>query len=102
MSSRRRIPTLVRTTDRRIGRAGGYFFIKEFTFRDKRYFLETVYHEETGLDEMYIFEASDTDPVIARFFGKDFDECTDQFEEAKIFDGQTIYDVEDEIEVLFG
>ncbi len=75
---------------------------KEFTFRDKRYFLETVYHEETGLDEMYIFEVSDTDPVIARFFGKDFDECTDQFEEAKIFDGQTIYDVEDEIEVLFG
>ena len=75
---------------------------KEFTFRNKRYFLETVYHEETGLDEMYIFEVSDTDPVIARFFGKDFDECTDQFEEAKIFDGQTIYDVEDEIEVLFG
>ena len=75
---------------------------KEFTFRDKRYFLETVYHEETGLDEMYIFEVSDTDPIIARFFGKDFNECTDKFEEAKTFDGKTIYDVEDEIEVLFG
>ena len=35
-------------------------------------------------------------------FGKDFNECTDKFEEAKIFDGKTIYDVEDEIEVLFG
>lgn len=75
---------------------------KEFTFRDKRYFLETIRQKETGLLEMYIFEVSDTDPIIARFFGKDFDECTDQFEEAKIFDGQTIYDVEDEIEVLFG
>ena len=51
---------------------------------------------------MYIFDVSDTDPIIARFFGKDFDECADQFEEARIFDGQTIYDVEDEIEVLFG
>lgn len=75
---------------------------KEFTFRDKRYFLETIRQKETGLLEMYIFEVSDTDPIIARFFGKDFNECTDKFEEAKIFDGKTIYDVEDEIEVLFG
>ena len=75
---------------------------KEFTFRDKRYFLETIRQKETGLLEMYIFEVSDTDPIIARFFGKDFGECTDKFEEAKIFDGKTIYDVEDEIEVLFG
>ncbi|MCR5359283.1 MAG: hypothetical protein K6E55_05295 [Thermoguttaceae bacterium] len=75
---------------------------KEFTFRDKRHFLETTFHEDTQMSEMYIFEIRDNNPIIARFFGKDFDECTDQFEEAKIFDGKTIYDVEDEIEVLFG
>ena len=47
---------------------------KVFAIRNKRYFLETIYHEETGLDEMYIIEVSDTNPIIARFFGKDFDE----------------------------
>ena len=76
---------------------------KEFTFRDKRYFLETIRQKDTGLLEMYVAEVVyDSDGPIFRFFGKDFDECTDQFEEAKIFDGQTIYDIEDEIEVLFG
>ncbi len=33
--------------------------------------------------------------------GKDFAECTLKFENAKIFDGLTIYEAESEIEVLF-
>jgi len=74
---------------------------KEFLFQNKRYFLETT-AKDSGLLEMSIFEVSDTDDVIFSCSGKSFQECTGQFEAAKIFDGKTIYDVEDEIEVLFG
>lgn len=75
---------------------------KEFTFRGKKYFLETRWHEELKLNEMYIFEVSDEDPVIFSCIGKNFEECVRQFEEAKIFEGLTIYQAEQEIEVLFG
>lgn len=75
---------------------------KEFVFRDKRYFLEITKLEESNLLELYIFEVSDTDDVVFSCLGKTFRECAEQFEEAKIFDGKNIYQVEHEITVLFG
>ena len=75
---------------------------KEFTVRGKRYFLETLWHDENQMNEMYIFEVSETNPVIFRCFGEKFADCVREFENARIFDGLTIYQAEQEIEVLFG
>ena len=75
---------------------------KEFVFRGKTYFLETRWREHLKMNEMYIFEVSDTDPIVFSCFGSNFEECVKQFEEAKIFEGMTIYQAEQEIEVLFG
>ena len=55
---------------------------------------------------MVIFEISDehsdTAPFSISFFGRDFPECVRRFEEAKIFDGRTIYEAEEEIEIIYG
>ena len=76
---------------------------KEFTFRGKRYFLETTMVEGTDLLELYVAELKkNADNVVFSFIGKSLHDCVAQFEEAKIFDGKTIYQVEKEIEVLFG
>ena len=75
---------------------------KEFMFREKRYFLETVYRDDMQMIEMYIIDITDNDTQIGSFFGNDYRECVEQFEKAKIFDGKTIYEAESEIVVLFG
>ncbi len=76
---------------------------KEFTFRGKRYFLETITVEGTDLLELSVVEINDNaDDVVFSFTGKTLHDCVEQFEEAKIFEGKTIYQVEQEIEVLFG
>ncbi len=75
---------------------------KEFSFRNKRYFLETTKKDCSSLFEMIVFEVSNTDDVVFSCFGKSLRECTEQFEAARIFDGKTIYEAEEEIEVLFG
>ncbi|MDO4177601.1 MAG: hypothetical protein Q4D21_00250 [Phascolarctobacterium sp.] len=75
---------------------------KEFIFHDKRYFLETIWHEDLQENEMYIFEITDNDKIVFSCFGKNLEECVRQFEKAPIFDGLNIYQVEQEISVLFG
>lgn len=76
---------------------------KEFTYNGKRYFLETIMVEGTDLLELYVVESKDDkDDVVFSFTGKTLHDCVAQFEEAKIFNGKTIYQVEQEIEVLFG
>ncbi len=76
---------------------------KEFTFRGRRYFMEAqVYEKNSTLTEFVIFECFGDENYIFRCHGKNFRECVEQFENAKIFDGLTIYEAESEIEVLFG
>lgn len=84
---------------------------KEFVFQNKFYFLETLFNKAEGKMELRIDEYDRLDisnPAMDRyvrtysFLGKDFEECTSKFEKAKIFHGQTIYEAEAEIEVLFG
>lgn len=59
---------------------------KEFTFRGKRCFLETIMVEGTDLLELYVVESKDdTDDVVFSFAGKTLRDCAIQFEEAKIF-----------------
>lgn len=75
---------------------------KEFTFRDKHYFLETLYHPETGMLALHLDEISEEPCLHLSFPGKDFRECVHEFEKARVFDGLTIYEAEQEIVVLFG
>ena len=75
---------------------------KEFTFRHKRFFLETVYHSENGQYELYVDLIEGANDTRFSFWGKTFWECVNKFEKAKIFDGLNIYEAEQEITVLFG
>ena len=84
---------------------------KEFIFRDKFYFLESVYNGVQRKMELRIYEYDRPDPLNTSldqfakahlFDGKNFEECVSKFEAAKIFDGMTIYEAESEIEVLYG
>lgn len=81
---------------------------KEFVFREKLYFLETVFDQERSMKKLYLDEYDNSDPQNQKllkthsFWGNTFAECVEQFEAAKIFDGMTIYEAEQEIEVLYG
>lgn len=80
---------------------------KEFVFRGHLYFLETIYDQERQMDNLYIVEYDNIDgaedyKAVYNFRGNDFSECVKQFEKAPIFDGLTIRQAEQEIEVLFG
>lgn len=80
---------------------------KEFVFRGRMYFLETMYRQEKGLLELYIDEwggLADGAECLCTysFWGKDFAECFRRFAAHKIFDGLNIYEAESEIEVLYG
>lgn len=76
---------------------------KEFLFRGKRYFMQAqpFAHDNTKT-EFVIFECFGDENYIFRCHGKNNKECVAQFEKAKIFDGLTIYQAEQEIEVLYG
>ncbi len=76
---------------------------KEFEFRGRRYFMEAQpYEEDRDQTEFVIFECFGEQRYIFRCHGPDCESCVRQFEQAKIFDGLTIYEAESEIEVLYG
>lgn len=67
---------------------------KEFLFRGKTLFLESEYHKDKEMIEMYLFEITEPTVPTISFWGKNFRECVNQFEQAPIFDGKTIYEIE--------
>ena len=76
---------------------------KEFLFRERKYFLQCQpYEDENFPIEMVVYECFGDENYIFRCHGKTFMECVEQFEKAPIFDNLTIYEAEQEIEVLFG
>lgn len=76
---------------------------KEFLFRGKRYFMESQpYEKDCKQTEFVVFQCFGNQDYIFRCHGKNNEECVQQFEKAKIFDGLTIYEAEQEIEVLYG
>ena len=75
---------------------------KEFTFRGRQYFMEARYHVDTGMTELYLNEYGCEPEREFAFQGADLLECVHEFEQARVFGGLTIYEAEQEIEVLFG
>ena len=75
---------------------------KEFLYNGKRYFLQCETIPNSNFIELAIFKCFDNQEYIFKAIGKNFSECAKQFEQAKIFDGKTIYEAEKDIEVLFG
>ncbi len=81
---------------------------KEFTFREKLFFLETVFDQERRMEKLFLGEYDNSNPCdekllkIHTFWGNTFADCVEQFETARIFDSMTIYEAEQEIEVLYG
>lgn len=74
---------------------------KEFIYKGNSYFLESANIGNNTI-EMVVFQCFGKGEYIFRCTGKDFAECARQFEKARIFDGKTIYEVENEIEVVYG
>lgn len=81
---------------------------KEFTYGDRYFILQC----EAGADknkrilrlDACKLQNGDAGDYIESFFfgGATLAECVEAFEKAKIFDGKNIYEVEKDIEVLFG
>lgn len=56
-----------------------------------------------GMDVLHIDQFDADEPCLhGGFPGKDFRECFSKFEKARIFDGLTLYEAEQEITVLYG
>ena len=76
---------------------------KEFEYREKKYFMESQPYEDDGSQvEFIIFECFGEQNCVFKCHGKTNSDCVSQFEKAKLFDGRTIYEAHNEIEVLFG
>ncbi|MDO4478843.1 MAG: hypothetical protein Q4B73_07385 [Lachnospiraceae bacterium] len=81
---------------------------KEFIFRKKYYFLEITYDNSSCNYNLCIDEYDNTTQRSKTlthtysFSGRDYTECVNKFEDAEIFAGMTVYQAEQEIEVLFG
>jgi hypothetical protein len=76
---------------------------KEIGFRGRTYFIQSQPSEANqDLIDFVVFECFGDGNYIFRCTGKTNEECVEQFESAKIFDGMTIYEAESEIEVLYG
>lgn len=80
---------------------------KEFVFRDRLYFLEGARddaHCTLVVDEYDYAIPSDELPFLKTygFSEKTQEECVAAFEKAPIFRGLTLYETEEEIQVLVG
>ena len=76
---------------------------KEFEYNGKRYLMASqAYAQDPTLVEFVIFECFGNENYIFRCHGKNNAECVEQFEKAKLFDGKTIYEADQDITVLFG
>lgn len=81
---------------------------KEFVFRDRFFFLTSVYLENGTVLELCVDEYDNSNPreklflITHRYQGHDLAECVRKFENAPIFAGLNLYQAEKEIQVLFG
>lgn len=75
---------------------------KEISYQGIRYIV-SGFIDDAG--EQYTLQATmilEEPKVLFTHTSKDRDECVNAFEEAPIFKGKTIYEAENDIEVLFG
>lgn len=73
---------------------------KEFIFRGKRYFLETLLPSGEEKANLYIDEIGGS--LERTYTGNSYLERFQKFENDPIFDGLTLYEAEKEITVVFG
>ena len=75
---------------------------KEIIYNGNHYMI-TGYVDETGeLYTLVVYTIEENSKTLFSFSSKIRYECVEAFEKAQIFDGKTIYEVEKDIEVLFG
>ena len=75
---------------------------KEISYCGKRYMITGYVDESCELYTLEVYTIEKDSRELFKFTSKARYECVEAFEKAKIFDGQTIYEAEKEIEVLFG
>lgn len=73
----------------------------EFIYHDNRYMISGYVGSS---DEIYTLELWNiaTNTLIFKCSDKLREKCVEQFEDSKVFDGRTIYEAEDEINVQYG
>ena len=75
---------------------------KEFNYKGNPYMLETDRNWETDKIELIVFECFGDENIIYKAIGDNYKELLDQFVDAKIFDGRTILEAHEDIEITFG
>ena len=81
---------------------------KEFVHGDRYYLVQAAGKEGDDKDYLtldeFVREGDDCGEYLTTYWfgGKTLTEAVEEFEKAGIFDGKTIYEVEKDIEVLFG
>lgn len=75
---------------------------KEILYHGRKYIITGYIDKrcETYTLEIYTVEIDSKE--LFKHTSKNRNECVDAFEKAKIFEGKTIYEAENDIEVLFG
>lgn len=68
-----------------------------FVHNEKKYFIQGYFENEKPMLELYVFEPSDSD-FEWRAFSNDKNYPVAEFEQAKIFDGKSFWEIEKEIE----
>lgn len=75
---------------------------KEIVY-DKQRYMVVGYIDETG--ELYtlgVYTIEKNSKELFKCTSKERSECVEAFEQAKIFEGKTIYEAEKDIEVIYG
>lgn len=74
---------------------------KEIAFQGSKIMIEGWLNQEDSSYTLRAYECSEGFPELFIKTDADRSVCVAAFEEAKIFDGKTIYEAEDDIEVLY-
>lgn len=72
-------------------------YFKGVSIDEGKYFIQCYFENEKPMLELYVFEPSDSD-FEWRVFSNSKDYPVSEFEEAKIFNGKSFWEIEKDIE----
>ena len=75
---------------------------KEICYQNKKYMITGFVDEIGELYTLEVYTIEENSKTLFSYSSKLRNECVKKFEQAKIFDGKTIYEAEKDIEVLYG